>query len=244
MRSHVTVTQEFQTWAAACAARDYLAHGGLLEYGIDRVDIERLNDRFELVIRTDEFHRDQIEHLLRSTGTPLNPTREGGSGWAKPTPLVIAGIATAAVAGLFLALWPRRERRRAIAERPQPRPRSGTDAAAGVAALRPEASATIPMFTLEAGGSALAVTKGNEGEARAIFESADFRGKLRRMESDGRALWDGAAPFRIRPASPAEVRAFVQYAETLGLEDEEEGDIVLYLTPVDGADEFDETQDG
>jgi hypothetical protein len=242
MRSHVTVTQEFPTWAAACAARDYWAHGGLLEYGIDRVEIERLNDRFELVIRTDEFHRDQIEHLLRSTGTPLNKTREGASRWSAPTPLVIAGVATAAVAGLFLALWPRGERRIGAAQQPRPMPRA--EAPVPVASRPMQASAAIPMFTLEAGGSALAVTKGNEGEARAIFDSAEFKDKVRRMESEGRPLWNGAAPFTLRPASPAEVRAFVQYAETLGFEDEEEGDIVLYLTPIDGADEFDETQDG
>ena len=47
MRNTVTVTQNYPTFAAACAARDALAHGGLLEYGIDRVDIERLNGRFD-----------------------------------------------------------------------------------------------------------------------------------------------------------------------------------------------------
>ena len=74
--------------------------------------------------------------------------------------------------------------------------------------------------------------------------SAAFTEKLRTLESNGRPLWNGADPFRIRPASAAEIRAFVQYAETLGFEDEEEGDIVLYLRPIETPDDFDETQDG
>jgi hypothetical protein len=36
----------------------------------------------------------------------------------------------------------------------------------------------------------------------------------------------------------------VEYAEKLGFEDEEEGEIILYLVPIDTPDEFDETQDG
>ena len=100
------------------------------------------------------------------------------------------------------------------------------------------------MFTLEADGTPVAVTKGNEGEARAIFESAEFKEKLRSLESDGRPLWNGNGHLTIRPASTAEIRAFVQYAETLGFEDEEEGEIILYLRPIDTPDECDETQDG
>jgi hypothetical protein len=100
------------------------------------------------------------------------------------------------------------------------------------------------MFTLEIGGTPTAVTKGNEGEARAIFEGTAFKKGLLTKESDGRPLWNGVDRFDVRPASDAEIRAFVQYAEKMGLEDEEEGEIVLYLRPVDSSDEFDETQDG
>lgn len=100
------------------------------------------------------------------------------------------------------------------------------------------------MFTLEINSTPIAVTKGNESEARAIFEGLDFKEGLRAMESDGKPLWDGAAPFSLRPASPSETRAFVQYTEKMGLEDEEEGEIILYLQPVDTPDEVDETQDG
>jgi hypothetical protein len=100
------------------------------------------------------------------------------------------------------------------------------------------------MFTLEIGGTPTAVTKGNEGEARAIFEGTEFRTGLLTKESDGRPLWNGVDRFDLRPASDAEIRAFVQYAEKMGLEDDEEGEIILYLRPVDASDEFDETQDG
>jgi len=102
----------------------------------------------------------------------------------------------------------------------------------------------VSMFTLEIGGTPTAVTKGNEGEARAIFEGTDLKRGLVTKESEGRPLWNGVDRFEVRPASDAETRAFVQYAERMGLEDEEEGEIILYLRPVDAADEFDETQDG
>ena len=228
MRNTVTVSQEFPTWAAAYEARERLAQEhGFDEHGIERIDIERLGGRFELLVRTDEFHRDQIEHLLRSSGTTFNPPARRARGGSAVVPLLLLGAA--AVAGMAVYTM--------LGSRPQ-RPRK--DGAA------PQAGATaiVPMFTLEADGTPIAVTKGNEGEARAIFESAEFRTKLRAMESDGQPLWNGAGQLTIRPASRAEIRAFVQYAETLGFDDEEEGEIILYLTPIDTPDEFDETQDG
>ena len=51
-------------------------------------------------------------------------------------------------------------------------------------------------------------------------------------------------PLLVRAATAAEIRAFVEYAEKMGFEDEEEGEIVLYLRPIDAPEEFDETQDG
>ena len=73
MRNVVTVSQRYPTWAAAYAARERLAEdGGFDGHGIERIDIERWAGRFELLVRTDEFHRDEIEHLLRSAGTAFN----------------------------------------------------------------------------------------------------------------------------------------------------------------------------
>jgi len=103
MQNIVTITQRFPTWAAANHARDRLAaDGGFERYGIERIDIERLGGEFELLIRTDEFHRDQIEHLLRSTGTMFNPPA-GQRPWAEvnlTNSLLMLGAA--AVAGAFL----------------------------------------------------------------------------------------------------------------------------------------------
>ncbi len=99
----VTVTQRFPTWAAANDARDRLAeNGGLERYGIERIDIERLGGEFELLIRTDEFHRDHIEHLLRSSGTLFNPpaTERHWAGPGLTRSLLFFGIA--AVAGVVL----------------------------------------------------------------------------------------------------------------------------------------------
>jgi hypothetical protein len=230
MRNTVTVSQEFPTWAAAYDARQRLAdEHGFDEHGIERIDIERFGGRFELVVRTDEFHRDEIEHLLRSSGTMFNPPmRPAPRSAGSAMPLLL--LAMAAVAGIATyALLGSRPSRARTYRAPAPQPTT---------------AAAVPMFTLEVDGAPIAVTKGNEGEARAIFESAEFRNKLRRMESDGEPLWNGGGQFTIRPATTAEIRAFVQYAETLGFDDEEEGEIILYLRPIDTPDEFDETQDG
>jgi hypothetical protein len=230
MRNTVTVRQEFPTWAAAYEARERLAEEhGFDERGIERIDIERLNGRFELLVRTDEFHRDEIEHLLRSSGTMFNPPARPRSRVASTAmPLLLLGAAAVTGMAVYSLLGSRR-------------PRARTD---GAASRQPQAAASVPMVTLEADGTPVAVTKGNEGEARAIFESPEFRQKLRSLESDGQPLWNGAGQLTIRLASTAEIRAFVQYAETLGFEDEEEGEIILYLQPIDTPDEFDETQDG
>jgi hypothetical protein len=248
MRNTVTVSQQYPSWAEAYEARERLVEEhGLDEHGIDQIEIERFGGRFELVVRTDEFHRDEIEHLLRSAGTPFNPPawperrmfsppawREPGNGLVRP--LALLGAAALAGVAAYALFGPRgRSTRQENAPRPLPRATAATTAATPVG---------TPMFTLEVDGAPVAVTKGNPGEARAIFDGSEFRDKLRKMESDGRPLWNGSGRFTIRPASAAEIRAFVQYAETLGFEDEEEGDLILYLRPIDSPDEYDETQDG
>jgi hypothetical protein len=103
MHEIVTVTQRFPTWAAANETRDRLAqNGGFERYGIERIDIERSEGEFELLIRTSEFHRDHIEHLLRSSGTMFNAPA-GERPWAQSRvarSLMLFG--TAAVAGAVL----------------------------------------------------------------------------------------------------------------------------------------------
>lgn len=100
------------------------------------------------------------------------------------------------------------------------------------------------MFTLEINSTPVAVTKGSESEARSVFAANEFRRGLQSKLCEGVPLWNGRDPLAVRAARPAEIRAFVEYAEKMGFEDDEEGEIVLYLRPVDTPEEFDETQDG
>ena len=126
----VTVTQRYPSWAAANAARDNLAQdGGFARYGIERIDIARDGGAFELLIRTVEFHRDQIEHLLRSSGTRLNPPAAVHSGTNTAVTRSLLVFTAAAVAGaLAYRLFGRRDhardRRRASRREawPQARP--------------------------------------------------------------------------------------------------------------------------
>ena len=93
------------------------------------------------------------------------------------------------------------------------------------------------MFTLEIGGKPVAVTDANEAQARAIFESDEFKQDLTAMTSQGSPLWDGRAPLTIRPASQDEIAesqaADLDYDEDLDDEDEEGSLSVTFLVPVD-----------
>jgi hypothetical protein len=109
------------------------------------------------------------------------------------------------------------------------------------------------MFTLEIAGRAIAITDADVAHARELFGSEGFRDDLRSLESEGRFLWDGMAPFTIRAASDEEIAAFddvldeVEDADTEDHaagqvqdgddEDEEDGINVVFLAPVDAADE-------
>ena len=92
------------------------------------------------------------------------------------------------------------------------------------------------MFTLEIGGRPVAITDADEAQARAIFESDDFKHDLTAMTSDGTPLWDGRAPLTVRPALQDEIAEF----ETPDLDydnPEDEGDeddfFVTFLVPID-----------
>jgi hypothetical protein len=92
------------------------------------------------------------------------------------------------------------------------------------------------MFTLDIGGNPIAVTDADEAQARAIFESDDFKQDLTAMTSEGTRLWDGRAPLTVRLATQEEVAEF----EAPGLdyddpedEGEEDGFFVTFLVPID-----------
>ena len=111
MRNVVTVSQRYPTWAAAYAARERLAEdGGFDGHGIERIDIERWAGRFELLVRTDEFHRDEIEHLLRSAGTAFYPPAESEPRRRRALPLLLLGAAALAGTAAYALAGRRRDR--------------------------------------------------------------------------------------------------------------------------------------
>jgi hypothetical protein len=91
------------------------------------------------------------------------------------------------------------------------------------------------MFTLEIGGTAVAITDADEAQAWEIIDSDAFRQDLRAMTSDGAPLWDGKAPLVIRPASRQEIEAFGAPGLDLDDADDEadDGVFVTFLIPVD-----------
>jgi hypothetical protein len=92
------------------------------------------------------------------------------------------------------------------------------------------------MFTLEIGGKPVAITDADEAQARAIFESDEFKQDLTVMTTEGTPLWDGQAPLNVRSASQEETAAF-EVAD-LDLDDdaedeEDDGLFVTFLVPID-----------
>jgi hypothetical protein len=93
------------------------------------------------------------------------------------------------------------------------------------------------MFTLEIGSKPIAITDADEAQARAIFESDEFRQDLTALSSEGTPLWDRQAPLTIRAASEEEIAAFEAPDQELddddGEDDEDEGLFVTFLVPID-----------
>lgn len=61
----------------------------------------------------------------------------------------------------------------------------------------------------------LAFAARNLQEAQSLAREVWLRDDLREMKSQGRALWDGKAPLRVRLASDAERRQYEQETEAL-----------------------------
>jgi hypothetical protein len=113
MTSTVVITERFPTWAAASAAKNRLAlNGGFQRLGIEDANVERDRDDFALVIHADHSHAEEIDHLLRSSGTlfnhPLGDRPEAEPGLRHS--FLIFGVAAAAGAILY-TLFRRRSRR-------------------------------------------------------------------------------------------------------------------------------------
>ncbi len=93
------------------------------------------------------------------------------------------------------------------------------------------------MFILETGGKPIAITDADEAQARAIFESDEFKQDLSAMTSEGVPLWDGRVPLTIRPASQKETAAFeapdMDVDDDIDTEEDDEGLFVTFLVPID-----------
>ena len=75
------------------------------------------------------------------------------------------------------------------------------------------------MFTLEIDGVAIAVINGSEEVARDLFTCDGFKDDIQAMKSDGKVLWNGTSPLRIRPATEEETEIF---EDALAEDDSEE----------------------
>jgi hypothetical protein len=93
------------------------------------------------------------------------------------------------------------------------------------------------MFILETGGKPIAITDADEAQARAIFESDEFKQDLSAMTSEGVPLWDGRVPLTIRPASQEETAAFeapdMDVDDDVDAEEDDDGLFVTFLVPID-----------
>ncbi len=75
------------------------------------------------------------------------------------------------------------------------------------------------MFTLEIDGVAIAVINGSEEVARDLFTCDGFKDDIQAMKSDGKVLWNGTSPLKIRAATEEETEIF---EDALAEDDSEE----------------------
>ena len=96
------------------------------------------------------------------------------------------------------------------------------------------------MFTLEIDGVAIAVINGSEEVANDLFTCDGFKDDIQTMKSDGKVLWNGTSPLKVRAATEEEIEIFedalaeddseedepfepdARHAETASNDDEEE----------------------
>lgn len=75
------------------------------------------------------------------------------------------------------------------------------------------------MFTLEIDGVAIAVINGSEEVANDLFTCDGFKDDIQTMKSDGKVLWNGTSPLKIRAATEEEIEIF---EDALAEDDSEE----------------------
>jgi len=87
------------------------------------------------------------------------------------------------------------------------------------ASLRNDVREEFAMFTLEIDGVAIAVINGSEEVARDLFTCDGFKDDIQAMKSEGKVLWNGTSPLKIRPATEEETEIF---EDALAEDDSEE----------------------
>jgi len=75
------------------------------------------------------------------------------------------------------------------------------------------------MFTLEIDGVAIAVINGSEEVANDLFTCDGFKDDIQTMKSDGKVLWNGTSPLKVRAATEEEIEIF---EDALAEDDSEE----------------------
>lgn len=97
------------------------------------------------------------------------------------------------------------------------------------------------MFTLTISDKAIAITNADEGEARELLMSEDFKEDLKYLESEGAPIWDGFATLDVRPATEEEKAEFADADfDEEDDDEEEEGPYIMFLVDVTDPDEADE----
>ncbi|WP_264050553.1 hypothetical protein [Methylobacterium flocculans] len=97
------------------------------------------------------------------------------------------------------------------------------------------------MFTLEIDGVAIAVINGSEEVANDLFTCDGFKDDIQTMKSDGKVLWNGTSPLKIRAATEDEIEIF---EDALAEDDSEEDEPYEPDARHAEASNDDEAQDG
>jgi hypothetical protein len=97
------------------------------------------------------------------------------------------------------------------------------------------------MFTLEIDGVAIAVINGSEEVANDLFTCDGFKDDIQTMKSDGKVLWNGTSPLKIRAATEEETEIF---EDALAEDDSEEDEPYEPDAHHAKASNDDEAQDG
>ena len=91
------------------------------------------------------------------------------------------------------------------------------------------------IFVVEANGRAIVAFEAvSHREASELRDEEWFREELAALRSEGKPVWDGLKRLLVRTASTTERTEF-QIAKVSATQNNEEGILLIYLIPLDGA---------